>query len=228
MISARRENKARLSIIKERMSKRRRELRKIVYRRAEKYFHEYKAREQHLIKERRRAKQRGAFFREPEAKLAVVVRIRGINGVDPRTKKILQLFRLRQINNAVFVKLNGATLNMLRLVEPYIAFGTPNLKTVRELIYKRGFAKINGQRIPITDNILIEKKLKKYNVICVEDIIHEIITVGPHFKEVNKFLWPFKLSCPRGGFSNKKTHFQEGGDAGNRETKINALVQRMN
>lgn len=36
----------------------------------------------------------------------------------------MQLFRLRQINNGVFVKLNKATINMLRIAEPYIAFGS--------------------------------------------------------------------------------------------------------
>jgi large subunit ribosomal protein L7e len=46
-----------------------------------------------------------------------------INGVSPRVRKILQLFRLLQINNGVFVKLNKATLNMLNIIQPYIAFG---------------------------------------------------------------------------------------------------------
>jgi len=63
----------------------------------------------------------------------------------------LQLFRLRQINNGVFIKLNKATINILHLPAPYIAWGYPNLKSVCELIYKRGFVKINHQRIPITD-----------------------------------------------------------------------------
>jgi len=228
MITAKRNRSAYVKATKQIATARRKETRKIIFRRAEKYVKEYEARDRHLIKQRRVAKDRGAFFREPEAKLALVVRIRGINGVDPRTKKILQLLRLRQIHNAVFVRLNAATQNMLRLVEPYIAFGTPNLKTIRELIYKRGFAKIRGQRIPIMDNTLIENYLKKFNIICVEDIIHEIFTVGPRFKQVSRFLWPFKLNCPRGGFTNKKKHFQEGGDAGNREFKINDLVQRMN
>lgn len=31
---------------------------------------------------------------------------------------------------------------MLKRVEPYIAFGYPNQKSVRELIYKRGFGKV--------------------------------------------------------------------------------------
>jgi large subunit ribosomal protein L7e len=60
-------------------------------------------------------------------------------------------------------------------------------------------------------------------------LIHEIYTVGPHFKEANNFLWPFKLTSPRGGFSNKTklVHFLEGGEAGNRGDEINKLVKRM-
>jgi len=202
--------------------------RRLIFKKAEKYVQEYRSKERELIRARRTAKNAGYFFMEAEAKLAFVVRIRGINGVDPRTKKILQLLRLRQINNGVFVRLNKATSNMLQRVEPYIAYGYPNLKTVRELIYKRGFAKIHKQRIPISDNSIIEQKLGSYGIVCVEDLIHEIITVGPHFKQANRFLWPFKLSNPRGGFSKKGIHFIEGGDAGNREDKINGLIRSMN
>merc|ERR1711988_1650983 len=195
--------------------------RKVIFVRAEKYLKEYRQQERSLIRQRRLAKQGGNFFREPEARLAFVIRIRGINGVDPKTRKILQLLRLRQIHNGVFVRLNKATLKMLNLVEPYIAYGYPNLKSVKELVYKRGFAKINGQRIPITCNALIEQHLGKFGIVCLEDIVHEIYAVGPHFKQVNKFLWPFKLSSPRGGYRKKTIHFVEGGDAGQREEFIN-------
>jgi hypothetical protein len=37
--------------------------------------------------------------------------------------------------------------------------GYPSLKTVRELIYKRGYAKVKGQRLPITDNTIVEENL---------------------------------------------------------------------
>lgn len=94
-----------------------------------------------------------------------------------QSRKILQLLRLRQIHNGVFVKvclsalaelhlllivaaacsqlesekltggtmlqINKATVNMLRRVEPYIAWGYPSQKTVRELIYKRGYGKVS-------------------------------------------------------------------------------------
>lgn len=150
-----------------------------------------------------------------------------INGVHPKVRKVLKLFRLRQINNGVFVRLNKATVNMLRIAEPYIAWGYPNLKSVRELIYKRGCGKINGQRKPLIDNAQIEAALGKNGIICIEDLIHEIFTVGPNFKQASNFLWPFKLNNPNGGWTKKTNHFAEGGDFGNREEYINQLLRRM-
>ena len=201
--------------------------RKTIFKRAESYVTEYRNTERAIIREKRMAKNHGNFFIEPEAKVAFVVRIRGIMGVDPKPRKILQLLRLRQIQNGVFVKLNKATINMLRTVEPYVAYGYPSLKTVRDVIYKRGFGKVRGQRIPITDNITIENALKRYNILCVEDLVHEIYTCGPAFKQASNFLWPFKLRSPTGGYTKKTTHFNEGGDAGNRGNLIGKLVQRM-
>ncbi|KAI5616948.1 60S ribosomal protein L7 [Silurus asotus] len=202
--------------------------RNLIYARAQFYHKEYRQMYRREIRMNRMARKAGNFYVPAEAKLAFVIRIRGINGVSPKVRKVLQLLRLRQIFNGVFVKLNKASINMLRIAEPYIAWGYPNLKSVRELIYKRGFGKIRKQRIPLTDNALIEKSLGKTGIICMEDLIHEIYTVGRNFKAANNFLWPFKLSSPRGGMNKKTTHFVEGGDAGNREDQINRLVRRMN
>ena len=145
-----------------------------------------------------------------------------------QVKKILRLLRLRQLNNGVFVKVNKATMNMIKRVEPYVVYGYPNRKTISDLIYKRGFAKINHARIPLSDNMIIEQSLGKFNINCVEDLIEEIYRVGPHFKEANSFLWTFKMNNPRGGWSNKNHSFQNGGDWGNREEEINKLIRKMN
>ena len=185
---------------------------------------EYRDQTNSLVRARRQARTAGNFNVPDEPKVAFVMRIRGINRVSPKTRKILQLLRLRQINNGVFIKLNKATWNMLRLVEPYITYGFPSLKSVKELLYKRGFGKVNKQRIPLTQNSIIEQNLGKFGLICMEDVIHEIYTVGPHFKEANNFLWTFKLSSPLGGFTKKGIHFAEGGDAGNRAEYINCLL----
>ena len=98
----------------------------------------------------------------------------------------------------------------------------------RELVYKRGFASINRQRIPITDNKVISDQLGKVGITCTEDLIHEIYTAGPKFRECNKFLWPFKLSAAKGGMPKKRLHYIEGGQYGNREEYINTLIRRMN
>jgi len=204
-------------------------VRKKIFKSAEKYVKEYRDKERSEIRLRRQAKNNGNFYVAPESPLVFVIRIRGINNVSPKVKKILQLLRLRQVHNGVFVKVNKATHNMLLLVEPYVTYGIPNLKSIRELIYKRGYGKVERQRIPLTENNIIAKSLGQYGIICVEDLIHEIATVGPHFKEANNFLWPFKLSAPLGGFTRfKKIHFSEGGDHGNREEEINKIIRRMN
>ena len=48
--------------------------------------------------------------------------------------------------------------------EPYITWGTVNLKSVKDLIYKRGFVKVDGKRTPITSNDIIEGKFVKNSV----------------------------------------------------------------
>jgi len=205
------------------------EKRSVIFKRAESYVKEYRDAEKEKIRLSREAKQEGSYYVPAEPKLVFVVRIKGINKIDPKKRKTLQLLRLLQINNGVFVRLTKATSEMLKIVEPFVAYGYPNLKSVRELIYKRGYGKIDKQRIPLTDNAIIEESLGKYGIICVEDLIHEIFTVGPNFKQASNFLWPFKLSNPTGGFRPRKfKHFIEGGDLGNREDHINKLVKQMN
>lgn len=190
---------------------------------------EYKAAEREQVRLRRLAKSKGDFFVESQPRVAFVIRLRGINNIPPKPRKIMQLLRIRQVNNGVFVKLTAATQQMLQSLTPYVAWGEPNLKSIRELIYKRGYAKVNRQRIPIQDNTIVEQSLGKYGIISVEDLVHEIATVGPNFKVANQFLWPFKLSSPTGGFMKRKfNHYIEGGDYGDRESDINRLIRRMN
>jgi len=194
-----------------------------------KYEEEYEAADKKAIEKARYAKANGGFYVPAEPKLVLVIRLRGIIGVAPKPKKILQLFRLRQIHNATFVRLNGATIRMLRLIEPYVTYGQPSKSTIEKLIYKRGFGKLNKQRIPISENDAIEAGLGQYGIHCCADLVHEIVTVGPNFKQANNFLWPFKLNSPRGGYSKKTKllHYMEGGESGNRAEEINKLIKRM-
>jgi large subunit ribosomal protein L7e len=116
---------------------------------------------------------------------------------------------------------------MLQRIQPYVAYGYPTRKTISNLIYSRGSGRVGRTRIPLTNNAIIEETLGEHKIECIEDLIEQIHTCGPYFKEANNFLWTFKLHSPRGGWRNKKKSYQEGGDAGNREELINALLTRM-
>lgn len=205
------------------------EKRKVIFDRAAAYQEEYYNAERDIIEKKRAAKADGSLYVAPEPKLIFVVRIKGINKIAPKPRKALQLLRLLQINNGVFLRVTKATKELLRLVEAYVAYGYPSHATVRKLLYKRGYGKINKQRIALTSNQLIEGSLGKFGILSMEDLLHEIFTVGPNFKQANNFLWPFKLSNPTGGWGvpRKFKHFIEGGALGDREENINQLVEAM-
>ena len=207
--------------------KERAEKRQVAAKNAEKYALEYATADKKLIDDKRAAKKAGNFFVESQPKIAFVIRTRGINKLSPKQKKIMQLLRLRQLHNGVFVRMNKATMNMVRFVEPLITYGYPTRSTTRKLIYARGYGKVNRSRIPLNDNSVIDENLGKMGISCIEDLIHEIWTVGPKFKEANNFLWPFKLSSPIRGFEKKRHPFANGGAWGPREEQINELIARM-
>ncbi|GAA5977230.1 hypothetical protein JCM10908_004902 [Rhodotorula pacifica] len=203
--------------------------RAVIFKRAEQYVNEYNKKEREEIRLKRQAKANGDFYVPAQPKVYFVMRIKGINNIAPKPRKILQLLRLLQINNGVFVKVTKATSEMLLRVEPYITYGEVSLSTVRQLVYKRGYGKVNKQRVPLSSNAVIEQALGKFGILSIEDLIHEIVTAGPNFKAASNFLWPFKLSNARGGYKKRKfLTFIEGGETGKREFFMNDIVKASN
>ena len=124
-----------------------------------------------------------------------------------------------------------------------------------DLIYKKGYGKIDNKRVPLIDNNIIEQvmnlvtavfgfvvpmtfplifffsfwqALGKHGIVCLEDIVHEVANAGPHFKEIISFLGSFSLNKPKEGLLGKKALYIDGGDTGNRENQINDLINKMN
>lgn len=64
-------------------------------------------------------------------------------------------------------------------------------------------------------------------LVCVEDLIHELYTLGTNFKSVCNFLWPIQLSAPSTGWKKKRQRFSVGGDYGCRDERINSLLRSM-
>ena len=193
----------------------------------QKHWESHNKLQQDITANKRSAKEAGSIYVPESPKLFLVIRTKGLNRIEPKVKKILQLFRLRQIHNAVFIRNTTATMNMLRVIEPWVTHGVPTRKTIHQLLYKRGFGKINGQRIPFTSNEVVETGLGKFGIKCIEDLLNEILTVGPNFKEANNFIWPFQLRPPKGGIEDIRHSYLNGGTFGPREEFINQYAKRM-
>lgn len=202
--------------------------------RAQDYIKEFKKKKEDLIWENRHFRRmRKCFFVPMKPKIIFAIRIKGINGIPPRARKILELLRLKRINNGIFLKPNPSCLQILKKIEPYVAYGYPTPRTIRNLITKRGHGKIGKrgkwQRVPLLDDRIIEQSLTHLGIIGLNDLINELIKGGPYFKEVNNFLWPFQLKSPKKGYSKhgKNKNISEMGAYGNWDESINHLINKM-
>ena len=70
---------------------------------------------------------------------------------------------VRKSGNHEYLKSKNVLGGASRIINVVNIYRYPNLKSVRELIYKRGYAKIDGRRVPLTDNSIIESQLGTSN-----------------------------------------------------------------
>lgn len=134
--------------------------------------------------------------------LYFMIRVNGPYGakIPPKAFKILSVLKLTSVNTGIFIKLTEAIYPLLKLISPYVIIGKPSLASVRQLLQKRATVTIKDEEtkedriVKLNDNNLIEEKLGDDGIICVEDIIHEIISMGENFKKCTHFLNPFQLS----------------------------------
>lgn len=91
----------------------------------------------------------------------------------------------------------------LQPYDSYLAYGFISLKHVEELVHRRAYIRGEAGKTPLSDNITVEKLLGDKDIICLNDLSHEIYNLGPNFDSSNKVLLPFNLSAPIGGFEKK-------------------------
>eukprot|EP00560_Eucampia_antarctica_P006911 CAMPEP_0197823940 /NCGR_PEP_ID=MMETSP1437-20131217/1262_1 /TAXON_ID=49252 ORGANISM="Eucampia antarctica, Strain CCMP1452" /NCGR_SAMPLE_ID=MMETSP1437 /ASSEMBLY_ACC=CAM_ASM_001096 /LENGTH=287 /DNA_ID=CAMNT_0043423367 /DNA_START=79 /DNA_END=942 /DNA_ORIENTATION=- len=162
------------------------------------------------------------------SKLVFCVRIRDDLGTPKDVARILSRLRLRNVNEGVFARYNTSTRKQLHLIEPWVTYGVASKSVIADLISRRGHGKIEQKRVPLSDNTIIEKALgNDTGIICVEDLVHEIYSVGSDFGKANIFLWPFRLSAPKSKFQKQKLNFKDGGDYGDRGEEMDDLIRKM-
>ncbi|XP_021495885.1 ribosomal protein uL30-like [Meriones unguiculatus] len=210
------------------LAKRERKVKELRFKRLETFVHESWREQRDKVRVQRLEVKPRALEVPDKHSLAFVIRLERIEGVSMLVQKTLAKLRLKKLFSGVFVSVTPQSVKMLRIVEPYVTWGFPNLKSVRELILKRGQAKIKEKTVPLTDNTVIEEHLGKFGVICLEDLIHEIAFPGKHFQEISSFLCPFHLSVARHATKNRVGFLKEMGSPGYRGERINQLIRQLN
>mgnify|MGYP002384189004 CR=1 FL=1 len=157
----------------------------------------------------------------------VAVRVPSRYGLSPKVQVILNKLGLRTENMLSFIPLTPLNTAMMQIVDQHITWGVPTHRMLSDLITKRGFAKVNGGRVALSNNTMIEAALGQFGVICLEDIVHEIFTAGPNMARVVSYLWPFRLNSPPGGWKEVRTSYAKGGALGDRKGDINKLIRSM-
>lgn len=174
-------------------------------------------------------KRKSPFLTSDQPRLGIVIRLKDDEEqLADVCKDVFRLLRLDTLNQAVFIKITKATLSLLNIVSPYVVWGYPSLQVVRDMVMKRGRTMLGRHKHSI-DNKIIEEKLGHCGILCIEDIIHELVTIGPNFIAVQRFLCPFKLmSSSRDWMSgSRRCHARVDSLTGFREEQLNEMIRRM-
>ena len=148
----------------------------------------------------------------------------------PKTvRRTLSTLRLRKVHEGIFLRYTPQTRKMLHLVEPYVLYGIPGVETVADLVRRRGFCKIDGKRVQISDNNVVEENLGDIGLICVEDLIAVLTTDGDEevFGKVSKFLWPFRMSSRKSKFQKRMLDLKDGKLYGDQGEVMNGYIREM-
>lgn len=163
------------------------------------------------------------------ASYVFVIRIREDAGKIPKNIfNLLLRFRLKDPNTGVFLKYDAVTRRHLHLIEPWVVYGKPSESIVKDLIERKSYGYVQGSKVPLSDNTILERELgAEHGIICMEDLVHELINVGESFDAVSRFLVPFPLNASRSRFEKEKLKLKQGKDYGDKGEEINEYIKQM-
>jgi len=161
------------------------------------------------------------------ASMVFCIRICDDTGLPTRVKRLLQELRLKKIHAGVFIRYTPKNRTKLHLLEPFVVYGPPTEAVIQDLLTRRGHAWINEERVPLSDNVMVEKALGKHNILCIEDLVHELTSAGDLFGVASKFLCPFSLEDAKTYFERQTLKVKNGKEYGDQGENINDYIQQV-
>ena len=149
-----------------------------------------------------------------------IIRLRGVQNLNPKTKDTLKYMRLNRVNHAVVLPESETTKGMLQVAKDYVTWGEVDAKTLASVIKSRG--RLVGDK-PITDAHVAKGTPYK----TVEAVAEAIVAGKFHYKDIPDVKPIFRLHPARKGLEGIKRSVQVGGALGYRGKDINELLSRM-
>lgn len=174
--------------------------------------------ENKMIRRKKKVEKKKHAIPKSEVKptIGFMIRIHQGRHASPIIKAELKKLGLSKKYDARFVHLDEKSIAKLKALDAYVTYGYISKKSVEELVHRRAHVKdvpktASGEAaaiasealIPLTDNLTVEEALGDKNIICLNDLSHEIFTVGSNYQAATNFLATFSLSAPVGHYEKK-------------------------
>lgn len=149
-----------------------------------------------------------------------IIRLRGTQNLNPKTKDTLKYLRLNRVNHAVVLPQNETTIGMLQVAKDYVTWGEVDAATLAAVIKARGRLVGNA---PLTD-----AHVGKHTPYKSIDALASAIAEGKfRYQDVPDVKPLFRLHPARNGLEGIKRSVQVGGALGYRGAAINKLLGKM-
>lgn len=149
-----------------------------------------------------------------------IIRLRGTQNLNPKTKDTLRYMRLNRVNHAVVLPETDTTKGMLQVAKDYVTWGEVDAATLANVIRTRG--RLVGDR-PVTDAHVAQHTPFK----TVDALAEAIVSGKARYQDVPEVKPIFRLHPARKGLEGIKRSVQAGGALGYRGQDINELLGRM-
>jgi large subunit ribosomal protein L30 len=149
-----------------------------------------------------------------------IIRLRGTQNLNPKTKDTLKYLRLNRVNHAVVLPQNETTIGMLQVAKDYVTWGEVDAATLAAVIKARG-------RV-VGNEALTEAHVAKHTPYKTIDALATAIAGGQfRYGDIPDVKPLFRLHPARNGLEGIKRSVQVGGALGYRGAEINKLLGKM-
>lgn len=149
-----------------------------------------------------------------------VVRVRGTININTDIKDALRMMHLTRANHCTIIPEDAQWRGTLLKVKDYVTWGPVDLKTMLEILEKRG--RVEGGK-PLTSAYLALKTPFK----SLPELAAALTAQKADLRRLPGVKPLFRLAPPRKGYEKITHDYKTGGTLGDRGEKINELIRRM-